>query len=460
MFNNRYTRRRFLKESSLTGLGTVLAVSSASSLLAHCTTVSGEPAVLGGNPLRSKKWPIWPQWNPETDEKRVLEVLRSGVWSRDKVVDEFEKKWAETIGSKRALAVVNGTNALITALVQHDIGAGDEVIVPPYTFIATIQAVLMTGAMPVFVDTDPETFQINADKIEEKITPNTRAILPVHILGLPADMEKIMAIARKHNLVVVEDACQAWLAEINHKKMGTFGHSGCFSFQTTKHIPTGEGGAIVSDDEAFMDKCFSYHNYGYPHGGVIGAVNGGAVIKGTKLRMTEYQAAVGLAMLAKLEMQTERRNENAGYLRSKIKDIPGIVPYRLYPNVTRAAYHMFAFRFRKENFKGLTRDQFIKSLSAEGIPCMSGYAPFLNSQPYLEDAFKSKNYRRMYSAEELDFGKFRQRNQCPENDRLCDETVWLFQSLLLAEKSDMDDIPRAIEKIQNNAQKIRESLKS
>jgi perosamine synthetase len=460
MLTDKYTRRRFLKDSSLTGLGTVLAVHTASSLFASSDTAYGEPAILGGKPLRSEPWPVWPQWNPATDEQRVLEVLRSGVWSRDKVADEFEKKWAETIGTKRALAMVNGTNALITSLVQYDIGAGDEVIVPPYTFIATIQAVLMTGAMPVFVDTDPETFQINADKIEEKITPNTRAILPVHILGMPADMEKIMAIAKKHNLIVVEDACQAWLAEINHRKMGTFGNCGCFSFQTTKHIPTGEGGAIVSDDEEFMDKCFSFHNYGNPHGAVIGAVNAGAVMKGTKLRITEYQAAVGLAMLARLEEQTTLRNGNAGYLRSKIKDIPGIVPYKLYPNVTRASYHMFAFRYKQDAFKGLTRNQFITSLSAEGVPCMSGYAPYLNSQPYLEDAFNSKNYRRMYKAEELDFNKYKERNQCPENDKLCDETVWLFQSLLLAEKTDMDDIHAAIEKIQNSAEKIKNSLKS
>jgi len=457
MFEKNYTRRKFIKQSSLTGLGSVLAAGSASTLLAHCTAASGTPAILGGDPIRTNDWPEWPQWNPETDEKRVIDVLRKGVWSRDAVVDEFEKKWAETIGTKRALAVVNGTNALITSIIQHDIGGGDEVIVPPYTFIATIQAVLMAGAMPVFVDTDSQTFQIDADKIEEKITPNTRAILPVHILGLPADMEKIMAIAKKHNLIVIEDACQAWLAEINHKKMGTFGNSGCFSFQTTKHLPTGEGGAIVSDDEDFMDRCYSYHNYGNPYGAVIGAVSAGAVRKGTKLRITEYTAAVGLSMLERLDEQTTTRHEHADYLRSKIIDIPGIVPYELYPNVTRAAYHMFAFRYKKDAFEGLSRDGFLKALSAEGIPCLSGYAPYLNSQPYLENAFQSKNFRKMYSPQELDFNKFKEKNQCPENDQLCDEAVWFFQSMLLAEKSDLDDIPAAIEKIQKNAGKIKKS---
>src|SRR5690606_31061282 len=246
--------------------------------------------------------------------KRVIDVLRSGQWSRAKVVAEFEKKWADTIGSKRCLTLVNGTNALIVSLMQLGIGGGDEVILPPYTFIATAGAIVATGAIPVFVDIDPETFQIDPKKIEAKITPRTRAILPVHILGLPADMISIMEIAKKHDLLVVEDACQAWLAEINHKKVGTFGNAGCFSFQNSKNIPMGEGGAIVSDDDAFMDRCFSYHNYGSPYGTV--KPEDGFVIAGTKLRLTEYQAAIGLSQLERLEDQTQHRIENAEYLKA------------------------------------------------------------------------------------------------------------------------------------------------
>src|SRR5699024_9947040 len=158
----------------------------------------------------------------------------SGVWSRAEVVKEFEEAWAKTVGTKRSLAVVNGTNALITSLIQLDIGGGDEVIVPPYTFIANVAAILAVGAMPVFVDTNRETFQMDEDRIEAKITSRTRAILPVHILGLPADMNKIMAIAKKYNLVVIEDACQAHLAEIDDKQVGTFGDAGCFSFLNSK----------------------------------------------------------------------------------------------------------------------------------------------------------------------------------------------------------------------------------
>ena len=455
MSKRNYSRREFVIQNSMAGLGAAVALGVGPNLLAGYSPDAGTPAILGGTKVRTKEWPVWPQWKPEKYEEQVLKVLRSGVWSRAEVVDEFEKKWAETIGTKRCLAVTNGTSALVAAVTQLDIGGGDEVIVTPYTWISTIQAVLIAGAMPVFVDVDPETFQIDPEKIEAKITPRTRAILPVHILGLPANMIRIMEIAKKHNLLVIEDACQAWLAEINHKKVGTFGNVGCYSFQTSKHLPLGEGGAIVSDDEKLMDRCYSYHNVGFPHGAVIGAVGQGSVMLGTKLRMTEYQAAIGLAQLGVLDEQTTHRNKGAAYLRSIIKDIPGIKPYKLYDSVTRAAFHMFCFRYNKDEFKGLSREKFLKALNAEGIPNLSGYAPFLNKQPYLENAFQTKNFRKMYSKEELDFKKFTEKNECPENDKLCIESVWLQQNLLLTEKSDLDDIATAIVRIQKNAEKIK-----
>lgn len=454
MTKRNYSRREFVKQNSIAGLGAAVAIGVAPTLLANCATETGTPAILGGQKVRTKGWPEWPMWNPATDEEQLLKAIRSGVWSRAAVVSEFEKKWAEVIGAKRSLAVVNGTNALIAAMVQLGIGGGDEVLVPPYTFIASIVSILQTGAIPVFVDTDPETFQIDPAKIEAQITPRTKAIMPVHILGLPADMIKIMAIAKKHNLLVVEDACQAWLAEIDHKKMGTFGNAGCFSFSNPKNMPIGEGGAIVSDDEEFMDRCYSYHNYGNPYGTAIGEVGSGTIIAGTKLRMTEYQAAIGLAQLKRLEEQTAKRTVNAAYLKSNIKKIPGILPYKLNQKVTRAAFHLFPFRYKKEEFKGLSREKFLNALNAEGIPGWSGYTP-LNKMPYLENVLKTKNYKLMYPSEMLDYKKYMERNQCPMNDQLCEEAVWFNQSLLLAEKSDMDDIATAIERIHRNAEKIK-----
>jgi dTDP-4-amino-4,6-dideoxygalactose transaminase len=457
MSTKEYSRREFIKRNSIAGAGVVIGTGVTSSLFGNSANNAGLPAILGGQPTIIGDWPKWPIWKPETDENFLLETIRSGVWSRKKVVDEFEKKWAETIGAKRCLTVVNGTNALIVSLIQSNIGAGDEVIIPPYTYIASAQAVLATGAMPIFVDTDPETFQIDATKIEAKITPRTRAIMPVHLAGLPADMVHIMEIAKKHNLVVIEDACQAHLAEINHQKVGTWGHAGCFSFQNSKNLPIGEGGAIVSNNDAFIDRCYSYHNLGFPFGTSVGNVSSGSIMNGNKLRLTEYQAAIGLVGLKRLDAQTSTRSENAEYLTSKLQQVPGILPVKKYPGVTRAAYHLFPFRYKKEEFHGLSRDGFMSALNAEGIPCNEGYTP-LNKMPFLSDAFKSKNFVRSYPKERLNYNSYLEQNECPENDRLCNEgAVWFTQNMLLTGKTEMDGIVTAIEKIHKNADKIKKA---
>lgn len=436
----------------------MLSMGISPSLMAKGLDNTSRPAILGGPAAWDKaRWIKWPIWIPETDEKRVLEVLRSGVWSRASVVSEFEKVWSDTLGVKRTLLVSNGTNALIVALNQLDIKAGDEVLVPPYTFISTVQAILMNGAMPIFVDIDPETYQIDPAKIEAKITPRTKAILPVHILGMPADMPRIMEIAKKHNLLVVEDACQAPLTEINNKKVGTIGHAGCFSFQNSKNIPIGEGGAVVSNDEAFIDRCFSFQNLGLPYGTAVGTFNAGSVRIGTKVRLTEYQAAIGLAQLKRLDAQTTTREQNAAYLKSKIENIPGIVPYKTYDSATRISFHLFSFRYKKEFFQGLSRNAFMQALRAEGVPCSGGYTP-LNKQEFLKEAFASKNYKRMYHKEMLDYNKYMEQNQCPENDLLCTEAVWFTQNLLLGSKEDMDSIASAIAKIHANAGEVKKTL--
>lgn len=461
MKKKHYSRRRFIKQGSILGAATVIGPKVSSGFLIHdkSSAIDNKLAVLGGRPVfdsmrNPPKWPEWPLWIPQTDESRVLDVLRSGVWSRSKVVNEFEEKFAKIIGSKRCLTTVNGTNAMICALKNLNIGGGDEVIVPPYTFIATAQAVLQVGAMPVFVDTDPETFQINTHKIEEKITPQTRAILPVHICGLPADMKHIMEIAKKHDLVVVEDACQAHLAEIDHKKVGTFGDAGCFSFQNSKNLPIGEGGAILSDNETFMDKCYSYHNYGLAYGSVKKTVGTGFAMPGTKLRLTEYQAAIGLAQLKRLEKQTDTRNENAAYLKSQLELIPGITPYKLYSGVTRAAYHLFPFRYDKVYFNGLERDDFLRALRAEGVPCSGGYDT-LNDKPYLKNTFQTKNFKKLYTLDQLNWDSFLERNRCVDNDKLCKEqAVWFHQNMLLGTKEDMNYIALAIQKLYKHSKDL------
>lgn len=454
-----YSRREFIRRNSLAGTGLLLGgFGVAPAIFSPRVSEASDPAVLGGRPLRSEEWPGWPQWEPERDEPLLLEVMRSGVWSRAGKVAEFEEKWAETVGSRRCVTTVNGTNALICALANLDVGAGDEVILPTYTFIACPQSILLNGAMPVFADIDPETFQIDVEKLGERITSRTKAIMPVHIGGYPCDMPALMEVAARHNLYVVEDACQAWLAEIDGKQAGTFGDAGCYSFQNSKNIPIGEGGAIVSDDDAFIDRCYSYHNFGNPYRSIQGAPGSGTLRLGTKMRMSEYQAAIGLSQLGQFERQTDIRNANAEYLAALLDEIMGIESCRIYDNVTRLALHLFLFRYRKEEFAGMHKNEFRRALAAEGIPCSTGYAQ-LNRMPYLADAFSTEAFRRIWPEEMLDFDRYLERNHCPQNDRIClEEGMWFTHRMLLGDRSDMEQIAAAILKIQQHSSRIRREL--
>jgi len=442
------TRRQFLAAASL---GTIAAAASrAIPVRAEAGKEAGKLAILGGQPVRTKPWPSWPIWDRSAEES-VLSILRSGKWFRrsGNTVSEFEEKYAALMGAKRCLCTVNGTNALLTALHVLDIGVGDEVIVSPYTFIATYNVVINSCALPVFADTDPETFQINPDKIEERINENTRAILPVHILGLPANMDKINAIAKKHNLKVIEDACQAWLAEWRGKKCGTLGDLGCFSFQESKHLPCGEGGAVIGNDDEIMDRCHSFHDCGRPYRSV--KATSGYPIIGHNRRMTEYQAAILLSQMKRLEADTVMRVENANYLTSRIKEIPGIVPHKLYEGATRAVYHLYPFRYKKEHFNNVPREKFLSALNAEGIPCSGGYGPQYRDG-LIEVMLNSKNFKRSFSEARLK--RYREELHYPDNDQLCKEAVWLSQSMLLTSKEDMDDIANAILKIYDNRDKL------
>jgi perosamine synthetase len=438
MTTQSWNRRQFVAASSAGSWAAITA--SAVSTPAATTRTATKLAIRGGTPVRTAGFPGWPLWDRERDEQLVLSVLRSGVWSRAKVVSEFEAKYAELLGAKHCLATTHGTTALITALTALDIGVGDEVLVGPYTFVASISVIFLVGALPIMVDTDPETFLLNPDKLEEKITPNTRAILPVHIYGLPCDMDRINAIAKKHNLLVLEDACQAWLAEYRGKKCGTLGDLGCFSFQNSKHLTCGEGGAITGDDDQAMDRARSYHDFG----------RGGPRL-GSKARMTEFQAAILLAQMQRLEEQTQRRWENATYLTSKLQSIPGIHPHRLVEGTTCAAYHLYPLRYDAAAFNGVPRERFMAALRAEGIPCSGGYGR-LNKAPFMEDTLSSRNFQRMYSSQQLDH--CRAQIECPDNDRLCNEAVCFSQRVLLGTKQDMDDIANAILKIVENRDQL------
>lgn len=402
-------------------------------------------AILGGSPVRTKAFPSWPVIE-QNDERGWMQVLMTGKWNRldGHFAHEFETAWARKMGSRYGLATSSGTTALLTSANALGIGPGDEVIVPPYTFVATVNIVLMQHALPVFVDTDPETFQIDARKVEAAITRRTRCIIPVHLGGSPAEMDAILDIAKRHNLYVIEDACQAHLAEWRHKKVSTMGNLGCFSFQASKNLNSGEGGAILTNDEGLYEYCLSFHNQGR------GRYNSdfGYVRNGANFRMTEFQGALLLQQLTRLEAQSRTRTENAEYLTKLLKEIPGITPARMYEGCTRNAYHLYMFHYDSAHFAGLPRSRFLKALSAEGVPASGGYTP-LNKEPFLKEALGSRAFRSVYSAREL--AEYAERNHCPENDKVCERTVWFTQTMLLGARDDMDQIAEAIRKIQKHA---------
>jgi perosamine synthetase len=442
--NTNFTRRDFL--GSAIGVAAGLAAPGrAFSKSPPKASAGAGLAVLGGSPVRTKPFPSWPVIE-QNDEKGWMQVLMTGKWNRQDghFAHEFETTWARLLGAKYALATASGTTALLTSANALGIGPGDEVIVPPYTFVATVNIVLLQHALPVFVDTDPETFQIDARKVEAAITKRTRCIIPVHLGGSAADMDTILDVAKRHNLFVIEDACQAHLAEWRHKKVSTLGNLGCFSFQASKNLNSGEGGAILTNDQDLYEYCLSFHNQGRGKSGV----SFGYVRHGANLRMTEFQGALLLQQLTRLEAQSRTRSENAVYLTKQLKEIPGISPARMYDGCTRNAYHLYMFHYDSSHFVGLPRSRFLKALDAEGVPCSGGYTP-LNKERFLNEALGSRAFKAIYTQEEL--AEYEERNHCPENDKLCERAVWFAQTMLLGSKSDMDQIAEAIRKIQKQA---------
>jgi len=396
-------------------------------------------AIDGGTPVRQTPWPQWPVFG-ETEAQILRDVLHSGQWWSvgGTKVPEFEDAFARLQDAQHAICVTNGTAAIEVALRALGIGCGDEVIVPPYTFIATASSVLAVGATPIFVDIEPRSLNIDPQMIEAAITDRTRAVIPVHIAGCPADMDGVLEVARKHGLAVIEDAAQAHAAEWKGRKVGAIGDCGTFSFQASKNLNAGEGGAIVTDDAEIADKCWSVHNVGRTKSGRWYEHH----VLGGNFRMTEWQAAILLAQLERLSCQTERRTTNATHLTDALSHVPGIRLLPPDPRVSRHAYHLYIFRYDSAAFGGHTRDEFIAALCAEGVPCSAGYVPL-----YKEIVFQRKTSNIGSWCRASRFVDY-SRVVCPVCEEVCNDAVWLVQSMLLGDPSDMDDIAEAVAKIQ------------
>jgi dTDP-4-amino-4,6-dideoxygalactose transaminase len=257
-------------------------------------------------------------------------------------------------------------------------------------------------------------------------------------------MDAIMALSRRRKVPVVEDACQAVLGEWRGRTLGTLGDTGCFSFQASKNLNSGEGGALLTNDQDLAARCYGFHDHSRGRRD-IGRASEALTARAANLRITEFQAGLLLAQMTRLEEQTKTREENADYLTAQLDEIPGVRPARMYEGCTRNGYHIYMLRYDPEPFAGLPRAQFLEAMRAEGVPCSGGYAP-LNTQPFVKATLETPAYRQIYSPEIL--ADWEERTRCPANDRLCEEAVWFGQTMLLGPRSDMDDIAGAIRKIQ------------
>jgi len=395
-------------------------------------------AVHGGEKTVTKTFP-WPVFD-ESDVQAVADVVRSGQWGNPDctgLVGQFEREFADYCGTKYAVSSVNGSVAIRLALIASLVKPGDEVIITPYTFIATASVVLEANCVPVFVDIEPDTYNIDPVRIEEAVNFRTRAIIPVHFGGQACDMDKIMTIARKHRLTVIEDACHAHGAEYKGQKLGSIGHAGCFSFQSSKNLTSGEGGITITNDQKLYETMDSLRN--------VGRVQGGQWYEhhnlGCNYRMTAIQAAILSRQLKRLKEQTRRRDENGRYLAELLSQIEGISPLTRGHGETLHSYHIFVFRYDATKFNNLPKPEFARYLAAEGVPAFMGYPRPLYKQPL----FQEKRFFSYAIPSYVDFTRV----HCPVAEKACtQEGVWILQPALLGDRSDMESFAEAIRKIQ------------
>ena len=405
-----------------------------------------ELALFGGKKTKQRLFPLWPQYDDR--ERRALEeVLESRVWwcTPGTRTLEFEKAFAEYHGARHGIAVTNGTAALEVTMAALDIGPGDEVIVPDFTFVATASAVLFANALPVLVDVDPETYCLDPILTEAAITPRTRAIIAVHMGGHPADLDALQDIARKHEVYLIEDSAHAHASQWGGKKIGTFGKAGTFSFQSSKLMTAGEGGIIISNDDAFERQARSVHDCGrmpgqwfYSH-----------FIYGSNYRLSEWQGAILRVQLERLEEQTLARHRNGRLLDKLLAEIPGIAPQKCDPRCTRNGQYAYIFHVDGQQFAGISTDNFIAAFNAEGIPTQASYPPL-----HELDCFLNGEYRKCLSGTQATEKHEFLQQAFPNTRRAAWETVWIPQFALLGDEQDTYEIAEAIRKIQRNAAAI------
>ena len=418
-------------------------------------------ALQGGTPIRTEPYNAWPEFD-ETDIQTVVEALRTGNWASGEGASSlinFERSFAAYQGAEYCLAVSSGTSALEIALRALRLPRGSEVILSPYTYMASPTAALNVGLVPIFVDMDPETYNIDPRLIEAAITERTGAIMTVHFGGLSCDMGAILDIARRHDLKVIEDAAHAHGSTWNGRGLGTVGDVGCFSLGPGKNLPPGVGGAVMTNDLEIYKHAIAYSEMDI----------GGRVMRFDEMglegqpaepdewfpysagnrRLGGVLAALASAQLDRLEGQTQRRSENGRYLAELLEDIDGLSSRREDAYVTRNANHLHIVRYDAEGFDGLPRDRFVEAMQAEGLGIRAGYRRPMNRADLFSDpnGELSLVWPRGDGAPDVDYASM----SCPHAERACaSEDIWVTQNMMLSGPTAMEEIVEGAEKVRDN----------
>ena len=400
----------------------------------------------GSRAAESLRYPSWPILGDE-ERRLVGEVLESRQWGRlgGPKTDEFEQAFAAYQGAKHGIAVANGTVALELALLAIGVRPLDEVIVPAVTFVASATAVVRVGAIAVFVDSDPESVVISPEAFEAAITDRTTAAICVHLAGYPCDMDAILSIAERRGVAIVEDCAHAHGTQWRGKGVGSLGAASGFSFQASKSLTCGEGGAVLTDDDAVAERARLIHQVGRKQG----RPGNEYYIVSSGYRMTEFQSAVGLGQLARLPQQVLHRQAAGDFLAAELAKIGGLTALKRDPRVTRRGYYYFQLKYDAEQFRGVPRDRFVEALRAEGVPCGAGHGAPLYRQPAFRRAELERFYARGVKLPDYEA------MHLPVAERLCSEwQVTIPHPVLLADRSSLQSILEAVVKIKEHAEEL------
>lgn len=392
-------------------------------------------------PTRTQPYPAWPVFD-EREIEAVTAVVRSGNWGGypypGPQTTEFLRRFCELQGAQHAVAMMNGTITMQIALQAAGIGWGDEVLVPAYTFQATAYAPIAAGAIPVMVDIDPATYCIDPAAAEAAITEKTRAIIPVHLAASMADMDAIMALAEKYNLIVIEDCAHAHGAFWRGRGAGTIGHFGSFSLQSSKILTGGEGGVLLCQTEELAYKAASLIDCGRPHD-PAGEMN----TFGGNYRMSELHAALLNVGIQRFPAQAAERSAMADYMDEALSEVPGVTLLRRDPRHTARSFYRYIFKIDPAHFGDHSNIEVCAALDAEGIPCWEGYDPMYRNplfQPSLSKLAVPSAFPERFNFDPL-----------PECERASTrEAVWLDESIFRAGREGVDDVVNALKKVQSS----------